>query len=374
MSLVDAVLTGGAPKAAAIRLATPTSGLFARGVRAGGYRTVVDDAGRRVGTTRLGEWTSSPVQAPFGGTRRSLDLPVRETPRSSEDPERWADVRRYGAVADDWVDDSAAIQRALDSGRSTVHLPTGRYLVGKSLRVPGTVRRIAGLNSTIAPVGPAFADPARRRAVFRVVGNARGGLVVDKLHIGKLVQSQSQAGLIGFDHIGRGALTLQDGSCCGERGLLTVRPGARSGPLFVENWSADRWSFRRGQQVWARQLNPEGAERRITNAGATVWILGLKMEGAGSTMVTTGGGCSELLGATLYVFDGLEQTVPYVNVDGNVSVSGVSTAYGDDDYRTHVRETRGGVTREVGRDRLAWRGDGRSMPLYTSGTKAGCPR
>jgi uncharacterized protein YfaP (DUF2135 family) len=72
------------------------------------------------------------------------------------------------------------------------------------------------------------------------------------------------------------------------------------------------------------------------------------------------------------VFDKLQSVVPYVTTDSSASVSGVTTAYGATDYRVHVRETRKGETRTVGRDALSWRGDGRSMPLYTSGSRAAC--
>ena len=62
---------------------------------------------------------------------------------SSEAPSSWANVQRFGAIPDDDVDDSAAIQRAIDSKRfpaedyevkgGTVFFPKGHYKVEKPL-------------------------------------------------------------------------------------------------------------------------------------------------------------------------------------------------------------------------------------------------
>jgi len=53
-----------------------------------------------------------------------------------------ADVTSYGAVGDGIVDDTAAIQQAIDKTGGFAYLPTGTYVVSSTIFVPpgGSVR------------------------------------------------------------------------------------------------------------------------------------------------------------------------------------------------------------------------------------------
>jgi hypothetical protein len=79
----------------------------------------------------------------------------------------WRDVRDYGAVADDSLDDSAAFQAALDQG-GTIFIPEGRFDLGAQLAVTQNGTRLVGasmetsvINITGAFVGIHASDKRR---------------------------------------------------------------------------------------------------------------------------------------------------------------------------------------------------------------------
>ena len=74
-----------------------------------------------------------------------LNLPVKATPEVPWDPPgQWVSPLQFGGKPGDKVDDTAAIQRAIDSGKTTVYLPNGRWVVRGDLLLRGKVRRFIG--------------------------------------------------------------------------------------------------------------------------------------------------------------------------------------------------------------------------------------
>jgi hypothetical protein len=73
--------------------------------------------------------------------------------------------------------------------------------------------------------------------------------------------------------------------------------------LYAENIYLGPFNFGKGQNVWARQLNPEVDTTHVMNQGANVWILGLKTEerstGCSTVLITEQGGQTELLGGCI---------------------------------------------------------------------------
>ena len=78
----------------------------------------------------------------------------------------------------------------------------------------------------------------------------------------------------------------------------TSYPGA--GSLYLDDVQVGAFTVQPGQHVWARQLNDEVAQTKITNDGGSLWILGLKTEQPDTVINTTAGGTTELLGALIY--------------------------------------------------------------------------
>ena len=69
-----------------------------------------------------------------------------EVPRFA--PETWANVDDFGADPTGEVDSAAAIQRAIDSGATTIVLP-GSYNLRKTVTIRGKVHRLVGLGGEI---------------------------------------------------------------------------------------------------------------------------------------------------------------------------------------------------------------------------------
>src|SRR5262249_38480116 len=94
-----------------------------------------------------------------------------------------------------------------------------------------------------------------------------------------------------------------------------------------------------GQQVWARQFNPENMGTKVRNDSGTFWCLGLKTEKAGTVVETKNGGKTEVLGGYFYYNRGNPGGAsPVVNNDSSVVVIATLTGAGG----TMVEETRGG--------------------------------
>jgi len=376
ISLLDADLHGGSHSVSAIE---SNSSLFARNVRSSGYQSAIKQDNRVVAGKKVKEYTSKPPLTLFPtSAKTSLNLPIEEPPSFHDNKiSNWVNVEHFGAKgknpdgSDDWGDDTVAIQKAIDSGKSTVYIPPGRYIIGDTLHVRGNVHEIFAMGATFSPGGAAFQDTNKPKAFFRIEDGTAPDVTLEHVGILNLLQqAPPQAGLIGFEQASSRTLFLKDVTCCSlrpndQKYVFRNTPGA--GKLFIENVSAETWQFEHPQQVWARQLNPEGANKKIFNHGGKVWVLGLKTEGGNVNTVlqTTGGGASELFGGLLYVTGNVPpDTIAFINDNSRVALSYATISYGAKEFQTHVRETRGSVSPLLLRDQLLGHGNGRVVPLY----------
>ncbi|MYM72389.1 gluconolaconase [Duganella sp. FT134W] len=103
--------------------------------------------------------------------------PTERTPvmRTLPSTKEWASVRAFGAVGDGVTDDTAAVQKAIDSKR-VVYLPLGFYMVQDTIRLkPDTVLvgLHPGVTQLVLPNGsPAYAGADGPKALLE---SARGG-------------------------------------------------------------------------------------------------------------------------------------------------------------------------------------------------------
>jgi hypothetical protein len=260
MTLLDADLRGSSHSVSAIE---NNSRMFARNVRSEGYRSAIMQDNKVVKGTKVREFTSF---APFtlfkSSANTSLNLPIEEPPSFHDNNlSNWVNVEDFGAKgknpdgSDEWGDDTVAIQKALDSGKSTVYIPPGRYFVSDTLHVRGNVRKISAMGATFSPGGTAFGDINNPKPFFRIEDGTATDVTIEHVSVLNLVQqAPPQAGLIGFEQATSRTLFLKDVGCCSlrpndQKYVFRNKPGA--GKLFIEDVSAEGWQFEHPQQVWA---------------------------------------------------------------------------------------------------------------------------
>ena len=319
-------------------------GLFVRGVNTTGYtKAIQNNYGDKASVTgpNISEFSSQTPLSLFPTRANSLKLTVKDTPDAPSDSvSTWANVRNFRLVTD--PDDTAAVQRAIDSGASTVYFPgQGNYYLASKVILRGNVRRIVGMQAQIfsAGTGGGFQVEAGTPPTVWMEDMGLTGGSVD------LVNNSSRV-LV--------CRNLQD---------LFVYPQG-SGDLYLENVAIGALTVN-GQKVWARQLNIERVDPKVTNNGGTLWILGMKAEDGGTLIKTTGGGKSELLGGLYYSLTG-NLAPMFINVESSVSFSVGEVNFSYNPFLELVRETRNGVTRTLTRDNTPQRRyvPGSMLPLY----------
>jgi Pectate lyase superfamily protein len=282
MTLIDAKLLGGSPNVPAIRN-HKEGALFARNIQTQGYgMAIANEAGekRNLSGNRVDEFVSHPVATLSATGKKSLQLPIEETPIIPYgDPSTWVNVTQFGAKPNDPQDDGAAIQKAIDSGAATVYLPAGVYRARRSLLVRGKVSRILGLNATLI-----FGN--EQQPAFVIQGGGPGPVT---LEVESTVGSKES---VWVEHASKRTLLLKNGS------YRNTVPG---GKVFIEDLVGSPLVFDR-QKVWARQLNAESGQHnpQIINRGGDLWILGFKTERDRTGIGTYAGGRTEVLGGLLY--------------------------------------------------------------------------
>jgi hypothetical protein len=280
---------------------------------------------------------------------RQIDrlIPVEET------PEYWnADLADWSAVGprrQGEPDDTAAIQRAIDAGKSTVYFPIGRtYFLSDTIIIRGNVRQVLGMGAEIS-LGAAekpFSNIDQPRPLFRIDPTAH-----DTLHLENLFLNAQYAGSVMFENNSPAILVIRhSGGWIGSKQhKRSYQNTARAtGKVFVEDCFLPGWSFK-NQKVFARQFNPENQENadgsipQVLNDGGQLWILGFKTEGQAPFIVTRNG-ITEVFGAYNYISATVpptvpEDAVPYVFENARGSLSFVADNYRDSNYRVYVRAT-----------------------------------
>jgi pectate lyase-like protein len=326
LALLDGSLlgAGGASKLSAIQNAKGF--LFLRNVEARGYRTALESDTERGGAPGplIEEYASHAATSPFPSSSKSLRLPVKDPPEIAwEDPSLWASVEKFGADPSMKEDSSPAIQRAIDSGASTVYFP-GTYRLGSTVIVRGKARRILFHGQNIDYNGKVKPD-------FRIV--------------------DGESPFVSIEHVAPvgGGIEIDTDRTVILRSVesrLTLR---KKGDLFLEDFVTGNLTLNPGQHVWARQLNVENQGTHVTNAGGFLWVLGYKTERGGTLVHTTGGGSTEIFGNFSYTTTAGGLGPMFVTEDSTAFAFFTEICFTGDPFRTLVREIRNGETREIRR-------------------------
>ncbi len=334
-TLIDSTLTGVGATASSLPAIWNQKGMYVRNLTTSGYQLAIrqDDKGRGNPSQPNGyvdEWMARDgFVTLFDSPLTSMRLPVSETPEVPWDAlSNWRSPLAYGGLPNDGIDDTAAIQAAIDSGATTVYLPNGTWNLNGTIYLRGNVRRFLGTEAFISSNG---------NGVIEVGDGSSPTVVIERLEANSSVPGAQS---VQFVHSSTRTLVLS--SILGGNYKSTIQ---NPGDVYIEDVSGGPWLFK-NQNVWARQINPEVyTPVRIQNDGGRLWILGYKDEDEGTMIETINGGKTELIGA--YLLNGSYRDIPaFVNNESSLSFVSVSyRSFGGGSIPIGVKETRDGVTR-----------------------------
>ena len=335
LTLIEATLTGrGVAKELPAVINFNGGRVFLRDITTTGYKRVISDvatpdyaAALRLPAdpqTKLPEYCSHAPTSPFPSPATSLRLPVKETPVVPwDDPKTWANVDSFGADPTAQNDSSAAIQKAIDSGATTVFFP-GSYRVTNTIIVRGKVRRLLGVGAHVNYFQQA-------KPTFRV--------------------AEGSAPVVVFEHFASlgSAVELATKSTVVFKSLEVKTVTSKSdGDVYFEDVTTNALHFR-NQRVWARQLNVENEGTHLINDGGSLWILGYKTERGGTLIETRNGGKTEVLGGFSYTTTAGKLAPMFINTNASVYAFFGEVCYNGDPYTTLIQETRDTKTKQIKR-------------------------
>jgi len=343
--ILDGLLEG-TGKASSSTAITGSGTLYLRNVSAAGYARVI--SGRD--GLKIDEHASAPVASCFDAPKSGLKLPIKELPEVSwETPDQWTSPLAYGGKPDSGRDASDAIQKAIDSGATTVWLPRGNWKLGTPVVLRGKLRRLVGCRAMLDTLdGRQRAEPLLR------VAEGQGPVEIERIngpwHGTKVLSADCRrtivvrhCGNFSMDFTGGGDVFLDD---------VVNNPGA---------------NFRfKGGSVWAWQFNAEAEGAHVVNDGAKLWVLGIKTESKGTLVETKGGGSTEILGGISYTSGGSGGVPMFTVTDSRFSATLGEVCWDDRFYRVIVRETRASETKEFKAEDPRWQ---RSLALFASHAK-----
>lgn len=334
--LLDADLATTAVVPAAIR---QEGRLLLRNVKQTGFTALVAGKVGQLAVPAVDEWHSHPALSAFpGSTRRTLGLPVEETPQVAWDPpERWVSVAAYPPTEVDGAKDwGPALQAAIDSGMSTVYFPLGKgpYPIRSEVTVRGAVQRIIGLEQAISH--------ARNDGCKPVLTIGEGSAPTVVIEHFDSIYTDLSIRHAGMRRLLLACLALQD---------VDKLPG--SGDLFLFDTVISTLSLA-GGRCWSRGLNMEYSQEHsrggihIHNAGADFWMFGFKNEGDGTKVDTSAGGRSELYAYVLSnkATPAAQKPVLFTVRDAEATIHLSEGVLRKEPSGNLVREMRGGETRE----------------------------
>jgi hypothetical protein len=212
----------------------------------------------------------------------------------------------------------AAVQKAIDAGKSVVYFPNAVYDVDGTIILRGKTRKLLGMEATL------------QKAVIRYDGGENDTAIVQHLNGIRIVHNCDKT------------LVVQR---CNLGGYENTEKG--TGDMFLEDNMGARPYVNFPQSLWARQLNVEyGRRPLLINNGGKVWVLGMKTEGMFSNVINKGGVCE------VYALYSMTNPQParnmpmIVNENGYLAVSFADG--GQKSFHTKLSETRGPETKTAG--------------------------
>jgi len=359
MVIAGGELSGGNLNATAI--INNDAGFFCRNIKTSGYGTAIRSGDQVVKGPNVDEFAWPRSCSLFDTPPKSLNLPVEQPPfPPPPEPGQWEVVVAEGRDNDL----TAPLQKAIDEGHEYIFVSAAKFgFIRATIHVRNKVKRITGAPTRFRSQGftrdkltsykPLKIEKAPSKKPLWRIEDGESEVVMLEF----LGDSYGSAGW-GVEHASRRTLILW---AAGGQYRNTVTGGK---VFFIDGGPGPGTVINGPQQAWAWHTNTESYTHNphILNNGATLWILGIKTEKDRTIVRTINGGFTEVLGGLLY--KNRERIGPapaFINEDSHVSLSYKVTGRR---YQVHVRERRGGETRELPPTMTF----GRRMPLYVGYT------
>jgi hypothetical protein len=268
-----------------------------------------------------------PVAPPLPGWLPIEDAPDPPLPRAAE----WANVQDFGAmpvVGKDAQDAAPAIQRAIDSGARVVHFPQAVYELRSTVVLRGKVQRLIGCESRMRYF--TGSEPA-----FRIEDGEPDSVSIERFDGDYVGDSK-----IILDHASKRTLVIRHSMIGRYRNTV---PG---GKVHLEDVCGGNWEFD-GQQVWARQINPEarGQDFNFRLQKTDFWALGVKTEGP-KTIFTAADSHLEIHAGFFYANRGTEEGAAAFDLTRSSLVANYVNHLGGN-YRPQIRSRSGSSLGEI---------------------------
>lgn len=345
--LVDAELRGGHPLRYAVE--GKEGMLLLRNVDTSGYKGAILPAPKEVdGKTYIDEYSNHSGYSLFGEAHKTLNLPIEQPPELDwQWDETCAFVNEFGAVGDGKQDDTAAIQRAMNSGKKHIVFQPVTYFISDVITVPATVE---GVHFMYADFIAGEKLRESNAGAFKLIGDSDTPLLMED----SFVWEKFYGNVHFIEQANKRTLILSDMHVQTAAMYFNTVEGSK---VFIEDCGCTVGSYMDmtyrhmipfsfvGQTVYARNINPERSMCEILNDHGTLWIMGFKAEFEGAFVKTINGGKTEVLGGVLSI--GRKKDIPAIeNVDSDTSFVMSNNGYSCNDiFPIVVKETRKGETR-----------------------------
>jgi len=397
VTLTESELTGGDPNTGAVVNEDGHGRLLLRNVHTQGYRSALSVSGVFLPGQSVSEYSTDGVLSAFPPAPKftspgSTVMTAPDTPTVPMDPvASWANVQHFGAKTDaqqNNADSTAAIQKAIDSGATTVYFPTGVYRTDGTIHVRGRVRRIVGMDSNLIPLigNTAFRDGDHPQAMLEFDDGIAPVVVIE--HLSEFSWNHGDIedkGLIELLHKGRRTLVFQHSALWALHPAAAYRNAPGAGTFFGEDISSidvgkpnapPHWQFLFPQTAYLHYFNPEEGPSQIPNDvlidnnGGRLWIFGMKTEAHSSTIIRTrNGGATELWGGWTFInTPDLPDLPAFLCDDSAVSLNWRASTYMNpaQAFGTLVRETQNGQRKTLTHDQAETLNDNPLINLYRS--------
>ncbi|MGL5879655.1 MAG: glycosyl hydrolase family 28-related protein [Xenococcaceae cyanobacterium] len=351
--LIDSELRGGDRNKVAIE---NNGQIFIRNVTIQGYQTSIALGNspreqiskklKEVTSTKITEYVSSAPLAVFDPPKlktppKSLNVYIEETPKFIDrNLHNWANVVNYGAKPNDGIDDSVAIQKAIDSGKNTVYFPWGTYDLQTSAIVRGKVRRMLGFNSTVRSNSSAF-----------IFANKEYPILLERFNFTENSQ---------LEHRSLQTVILR------HTYVPKVKNIVAKSLLLLENVTTGAIALSKEQQLYAHQLNSKlsNSNPSIENNNGIVWLFGYYSNLANTAAASFNGALTEIYAGLFSTNYPDNSTNMPLLINKEASMSAVYRELSlDSPFQIQIQETHRQQTKILTRKSLADR-EKFVMPLY----------